>query len=496
MEQIIYRKTLDVHKNGSQFLLQGFETADNLSRVIEISLMASGDAIDFPLERIVAMMYVTTPGASEPSINQCTIEDNKVVYNVLPIVEEGITTMQLKLIETSPEGAKRVLASPKFTVEVTKSNVDDDGEEQKTTFTALEDAIAKSNAVYNSRLIRIEIDDNCGFKAYYNDGTIYYSDEITKKILSVTTDMDLTELVKSGLVSFTADEVSEKVLNDISEDIDFKMGQAKYLSDLLVNFEKPTFVMWDALTNNTPFIAELTNSSEGFAFVFGDIEANHSIIAFVKGADKHTYFVHSIVNGEDKGWSDKIDLSSEVKGILPVEHGGTGAKTSEEAFISLGIDKYQKPWNVESNIVKININDATASVSSSSASDFGEAVHLFPMINSGKAYLKYNLACTNTARNCEMQIYLNDTLISSHNHTDIDGKNKYTVLLDNIKKGDNLKFHLKCKSWSDGQYASCEANNISLYANAETPYKYINLDLKTDSITATDILNALTGGTD
>ena len=113
MERITYRKTLDVHKNGSQFLLQGFETADKLSRVIEISLMASGDAIDFPLEQIAALMYVTTPGAEDPSIIECAIKDNKVVYEVLPIVVEGITTMQLKLIETSPDGAKSVLASPK-----------------------------------------------------------------------------------------------------------------------------------------------------------------------------------------------------------------------------------------------------------------------------------------------------------------------------------------------------------------------------------------------
>ena len=125
MERIMYRKTLDVHKNGIQFMLQGFETADNMSRVIEISLMASGDAIDFPLENVVAVMYVTSPGATEPSINECTIKDNKVVYEVLPIVVEGITTMQLKIIETSVEGATGILASPKFAVEVSKSDADD-----------------------------------------------------------------------------------------------------------------------------------------------------------------------------------------------------------------------------------------------------------------------------------------------------------------------------------------------------------------------------------
>lgn len=173
MEQITYRKTLDVHKNGVQFMLQGFQTADNLSRVIEISLMASGDAIDFPLEQVEAMMYVTTPNATEPSINKCTIKDNKVVYDVLPIVEEGITTMQLKILTTSPDGARGVLASPEFAVEVAKSSADDGGVIQTTTFTALEDAMAKAKATYDERFLRMELTSDCIFKAYYADGTVY-----------------------------------------------------------------------------------------------------------------------------------------------------------------------------------------------------------------------------------------------------------------------------------------------------------------------------------
>ena len=184
MERIMYRKTLDVHKNGVQFMLQGFETADNMSRVIEISLMASGDAIDFPLESIVAMMYVTTPSATEPSINKCAIKDNKVVYDVLPIVEEGITIMQLKIIETSVDGATRVLASPKFAVEVAKSDADDENAEQSTSFTALEDAVAQAKATYDERLLRVEIDEKCTFRAYYADGTIYETDALRDYMLN------------------------------------------------------------------------------------------------------------------------------------------------------------------------------------------------------------------------------------------------------------------------------------------------------------------------
>lgn len=183
MEQIVYRKTLDVHKSGVQFTLQGFETADNMARKIEISLMASGDTIDLPLGQMVAMMYVTTPDATEPSINECTIKDNKIIYNVLPIVEEGITLMQLKLIDTSIDGAKGVLASPKFAVEVTESGTNDDGAMQTTTFTALEDAVAKAISVYDSRLLRVELSNDCMFYVYYADDTVYETDVLKELFL-------------------------------------------------------------------------------------------------------------------------------------------------------------------------------------------------------------------------------------------------------------------------------------------------------------------------
>ena len=180
MERIVYRKTLDVHKNGTQFTLQGFDTADNMSRRIELTLMSSGDTVDFPSNRITAMMYIKTPSATKPSINSCEINGNVIAYDVLPIVEEGITEMQLKLIETSRDGAKFVLAAPKFAVEVTESNTDDGEAVQTTTFTALEDALAKAETVYAERFIRMEIDSECVFRAYYADGTVYETDVLSR----------------------------------------------------------------------------------------------------------------------------------------------------------------------------------------------------------------------------------------------------------------------------------------------------------------------------
>lgn len=259
MERIVYRKTLDVHKNGVQFTLQGFETADKMSRRIEISLMASGDTIDIPLEQIKAMMYVTTPYATEPSINDCTIKDNKIIYDVLPIVEEGITEMQLKLIETSVEGAKSVLATPRFAVEVTKGNADDEDAMQTKTFTALEDAVAKATEVYASRLLRIELDSDCMFRAYYADGNVYETDILKELFLKgdallsesfakggtgVRAGEDTDNSMYYSNVSRSASEDSKRMNEDAKDvltevrkhgvytafRVDFESGEVKYIS--------------------------------------------------------------------------------------------------------------------------------------------------------------------------------------------------------------------------------------------------------------------------
>ena len=332
MEQIKYRKTLDVHKNGTQFLLQGFETADKLSRVIEISLMASGDAIDFPLERIVAMMYVTTPGATEPSINECTIKDNKVVYEVLPIIEEGLTTMQLKLIETSPDGATSVLASPKFAVEVTKSDVDDEGAEQTTTFTALEDAMAKAKTVYDERFLRMELTSDCTFKAYYADGTVYETDILKKLFLNgnvllsesfahggtgvragedTDNSMYYSNVSKSESLNAKAImENSEEILEEVklhgmytAFSVDFETGEVEYVSpsfkfrvnietgELEVDGQTYTFddevarVVTDWLAINGVFISDLQAISETHT---------EEIAALKKTTSKHTEDIKQI----------------------------------------------------------------------------------------------------------------------------------------------------------------------------------------------------------
>lgn len=184
MERIVYRLTLDLHKNGIQRTLQGFETADKMARRISINLMSNGDTYEIPSDHVAALIYVTTPSAKEPEIHECTVEGNALVYDMLPITEEGITEMQIKLVETSLSGARKVIASPRLAVEVAKSGMEDGGAEQTERFTALENAIARANGVYDARLVRIVIDDDCTFRAIYADGTIYENDALNKALFS------------------------------------------------------------------------------------------------------------------------------------------------------------------------------------------------------------------------------------------------------------------------------------------------------------------------
>lgn len=376
MEQITYRKTLDVHKNGIQFLLQGFETADILSRVIEISLMASGDAIDFPLERVVAMMYVTTPNATEPSINRCTIKDNKVVYDVLPIVEEGITTMQIKIIETSTDGATSVIASPKFAVEVTKSGADDGSAEQTTTFTALEDAVAKAKTVYDERFLRMELTNDCVFKAYYADGTEYETD-ILKKLfhngnvllsesyahggtgtrIGEDTDNSLYYSNVSKSEALNAKDImanSEEILEEVklhgvytAFSVDFETGEVEYVSPSFkfnVNIETGEL---DAIGQSYSFNEEVFRVVDDWLasrnIFLSDLQAiatTHSaeILNLDAKIDAEIDSVESAISMFSHDLSETTqDVDLLKTRVAPIELGGTGANNALDAQENLGL---------------------------------------------------------------------------------------------------------------------------------------------------------------
>ena len=514
MEQITYRKTLDVHKNGIQFLLQGFETADILSRVIEISLMASGDAIDFPLERVVAMMYVTTPNATEPSINSCAIKDNKIVYNVLPIVEEGITTMQIKIIETSPDGATSVIAAPKFAVEVTKSGADDGSAEQTTTFTALEDAVAKAKTVYDERFLRMELTNDCVFKAYYADGTEYETDILKKLfhngnvLLSESyahggtgvrsgedTDNSLyysnvskSEALNAKNIMANSEEILEEVkLQGVytAFSVNFETGEVEYVSPSFkfnVNIETGEL---DAIGQSYSFEDEMFRVVEDWLAEHGVVLSDLQAIA-----SKHSAEILELQETSQTHSENIESISEDIESMK--EQMDASGKELEEV-------KKSHDWNIDGNLGRINANSASVTVLAGYGAVKTNSIDII-MINSGQVYLTFeyraNLAYTNhffNSANCYVK--RGDEILYSVNHEDLSNAYNETVKIPlTVTKGDIITIEVSSLGMDSKEEDNIIAENINLYANVATAYKYVDLvDLVDEEFTLEDVVTALVG---
>lgn len=109
--------------------------------------------------------------------------------------------------------------------------------------------------------------------------------------------LDIKTIVENSIAGTMADDVGaileERFKNMLSE--------ARYVPDLIADFTEATFVKWDAETLNTPYKEELTDSTEGFALVYGDAE-NHTITAWTKGGAYYDCYMHNIHNKETEGW--------------------------------------------------------------------------------------------------------------------------------------------------------------------------------------------------
>ena len=169
------------------------------------------------MEGVVAFAYVLCPGATEPSYYKCEIVDNKVVCEIPPITVEGITTIQIKLIETSTDNSKSVLATPEFALEVSKSYATDDGEEMKTTFSGFEEFIMKAEKAYAKRLERIELSSDCMFYAYYADGTTYETDILKKLFLNGNVELSKSFAVGGTGVRTGEDSDNSKYYSNLSK---------------------------------------------------------------------------------------------------------------------------------------------------------------------------------------------------------------------------------------------------------------------------------------
>lgn len=396
MERINYRITLDAHKNGIQRTLQGFEIADNMSRRISVNLTASGDTYEIPFDHVTAVMYVTTPNAKEPSIEACTIEDNTVIYDMLPITEEGITEMQMKLIETRMDGAKSVLLSPKFAIEVSSSNADDGGATQTPTFTALEDALARAKSVYDARLLRIEIDDACVFRAYYADGTVYENYALHEALYNGNALLS-ESWAKGGTGIREGEDTNNSmyfsnVSRSAAEDANIQYADAKELLNEATRKTSFTSFMVDFESGNLDY------ASANYTFDVNENTGN--LEAESDGSYAPEKVIGDVVNDYLKERTSAIDtLEERMNAFTSLEEGST---TGDAELVDARVDKSGK--------THANVGEHIRTVTSQLSSEIVElentnnAVYIENLANR-EEFVEYSMVDTNGTRNTATKLF-------------------------------------------------------------------------------------------
>lgn len=358
MQRVTYRKTLDVTSGGVQFLLQGFETADRVSRRIDISLMSDGDTYDIPSGNVTALMYVRQPDSETTEMYECEIKNNRIIYDARPITNEGIALMQLELVRTDAHNNVSVLVAPKFEVEVLKSEIDGTAIENEVDVSAIEKAIGKAEKAYNSRLLSIEIDEDCIFRAEYEGKVTYTTDLLRRLFLNGE-----AELAKSYAEGDTGIRVGENADNakhysDVAKSESEKAKQMlaeskNVLADIRLQGTQ-TFFTVNFETGEVEYI------SPSYEFAIneetGELDAlrqtqkydeviQHEIDRWLEAqgvdiADLNSRVTHN--EGEIKGIKVRNNTQDErinsiATEIRQVEHGGTGASTIDGVLEKFGL---------------------------------------------------------------------------------------------------------------------------------------------------------------
>lgn len=175
MEKITYRFSLDTHRNGVQKTIQGFETRDNVSRLLEITLTEGSKTYLIPTDGTTAVMNVLFADGST-DIVVCEIEDNKILVDTTNITKtNGTVECQIQIIG-SKNKKTFVLAAPRFALEVWNSIDISDDPELVEKYSALVEALKQAKEYSDHALEKIEVDEDFTLRFIYKNGVEYTND--------------------------------------------------------------------------------------------------------------------------------------------------------------------------------------------------------------------------------------------------------------------------------------------------------------------------------
>lgn len=229
--------------------------------------------------------------------------------------------------------------------------------------------------------------------------------------------------------------------------------------------------------------------------------------------DKTLTGIYDILDGIKQG-TVVVGKAKMLNDILPISRGGTGATTAEEALKKMGVDEYigrsQKPWDLNENVGDIVVHPFTVHFGKSSLSEsifyplssaskpdgsshtiYSTIMAKIPMINSGDVQLSFNCQLYDGSGFSDpesymfLAVYQNNEIILDIKEFFVSGIsalkgtfNKPFIVNANVKKGDVLSVVVGYKGPNGGTdpiTSSAYMSDVCLYANIDTPYKYVNL---------------------
>ena len=412
MEQLTYRFSLDTHKNGSQRTLQGFETGDTISRQLIISLTENEESYELPLDNVVAVMYVLRPSQSAPSINECTIEDNKIIYDITAddLMEEGIVKMQVKLISGTIEHPHGVIVSPRFDIEVWESLTQDSEAEDTQEYTALEAALVKAQMCYDGRIVSFTIDEEgvitvvYGYDEQTQTHVTYTSDFLKNAIADIEPTIEIGTVTQGSVPSVTNVGTAQHAIFDFvlvkgdrgEDGTDGQDGQDgadgfSPIANVTKVGDTATITITDAQGTTT---AQVHDGAGGDTVSWNQITQSGTKIATVNISGT-SYDVYAPTSGGGGGATsfaglDDVSLSNLQNGQVPLYDSATSKWKNGAIPAQVWADILNKPFssigaNLSVTNGVLNATDTTYGVVSTSAN--GLAPQLPNEVNT-KKFLK------------------------------------------------------------------------------------------------------------
>jgi hypothetical protein len=170
---------------------------------------------------------------------------------------------------------------------------------------------------------------------------------------------DLTEVLQR-IAAIENQMVSVSLLDDekLSND---KLGQSTISTDLLAQYDTPTFVSWNSTTLNTPYTEGLTNHKEGFAIVSGTPTTYHTIVAWTKGGSTINFWIHQVNGGTSLGWGTFLQSSGgTLTGDLKINKNNPRIQmknetNSRQTIFEGGAEGYTSIGNWKANDDQVNL---------------------------------------------------------------------------------------------------------------------------------------------